>query len=416
MANRQFHFVYTHFENGEPYPNGVYDPSIPKRELPDKSPSIATNLYGYSYQTDELEILDHSIEEIIEDEETIYYFPLAHYLPFVNFYFSQDVIDVIEQKSNIIILYYYPIEAYIKGEQFDKIKEILSQFNISKHRKFYITADQGIKNYEFLNHFPFHFIFFDLWQFDSRNQAMGGRLPKLKPKKAILNKQRNKHFLCLNAKDRNHRKYTYWYLHLNDILKKTHVSYIARGGLNSPRDGLEFCQSIKEKREYQKFFKDFTPKVLDVPTEEVDKQDRQVDLYYVKDSYINIVTETWFEDTHPFYRFITEKTWKPILWCQPFIIVGNSGSLRTLRKRGFFTFPEIFDESYDEIGDDHERMRRVMSEIKRLSEKPIDEIHQMYVDVYPKLKYNFNRMWNYDYTSEFLDTFGTIEVIYGQAK
>lgn len=54
---------------------------------------------------------------------------------------------------------------------------------------------------------------------------------------------------------------------------------------------------------------------------------------------------------------LTEKTYKPILMCKPFIIYGASGNLDILRKEGFKTFDPIIDESYDRV-EDHPIIKR----------------------------------------------------------
>ena len=43
---------------------------------------------------------------------------------------------------------------------------------------------------------------------------------------------------------------------------------------------------------------------------------------------------------------ITEKTYKPIAFMQPFILVAAAGSLRHVQDMGFKTFNEFWDESY----------------------------------------------------------------------
>ncbi len=47
--------------------------------------------------------------------------------------------------------------------------------------------------------------------------------------------------------------------------------------------------------------------------------------------------------------FLTEKTYKPISMEHPFIIMGAKGSLKMLQDQGFKTFPELWDESYDDL-------------------------------------------------------------------
>jgi hypothetical protein len=56
---------------------------------------------------------------------------------------------------------------------------------------------------------------------------------------------------------------------------------------------------------------------------------------------------------------ISEKSFKPMAFYHPFIAYGSEGTLRYLHREGFETFPELFDESYDDILDDQERFTAV---------------------------------------------------------
>ena len=58
----------------------------------------------------------------------------------------------------------------------------------------------------------------------------------------------------------------------------------------------------------------------------------------------------------------------------PFILVSAPNSLAALRQRGYKTFPEFIDESYDQIEDANERMNAIANEIKRLCELPESEL------------------------------------------
>lgn len=66
-------------------------------------------------------------------------------------------------------------------------------------------------------------------------------------------------------------------------------------------------------------------------------------------SLVYIVGETVFYGEK---KHLTEKTFKPIVLKQPFIIASCKGSLQYLKKYGFETFSSIWDESYDEANDD----------------------------------------------------------------
>ena len=94
---------------------------------------------------------------------------------------------------------------------------------------------------------------------------------------------------------------------------------------------------------------------------------------------------------NPFFKNnpckVTEKIYKAISF-HPFIIVGGCGILKYLRSLGFKTFPEMFDESYDEIENDFERMTFVLSELKRLCEMSNKELHKLYIKCLPAIKHN----------------------------
>jgi hypothetical protein len=74
-------------------------------------------------------------------------------------------------------------------------------------------------------------------------------------------------------------------------------------------------------------------------------------------SWISVVTETYVDGDQ---LLIGEKVFKP-MWCHsPFIIWGSAGSLAALRRQGFRTFGDCWDESYDTIADPRARMAAIV--------------------------------------------------------
>lgn len=72
-------------------------------------------------------------------------------------------------------------------------------------------------------------------------------------------------------------------------------------------------------------------------------------------SFCHIVTETVYQSDR---IHLTEKTFKPIVLQQPFILVAPRGSLKYLKSYGFKTFQDIWDEDYDDLPDD-QRIHRI---------------------------------------------------------
>ena len=97
-------------------------------------------------------------------------------------------------------------------------------------------------------------------------------------------------------------------------------------------------------------------------------------------SYMSIVTESiFFQTSHGHEEkefatgYLSEKIWKPIGHCQPFILLGPAKSLEYIRSLGFKTFDGFIDESYDTEVKDSNRMYKVIHEIMKFHNKPKDE-------------------------------------------
>ena len=79
------------------------------------------------------------------------------------------------------------------------------------------------------------------------------------------------------------------------------------------------------------------------------------------DTSFSLVTETIFD--YP-YTFRTEKIWKPMIMCHPFVVAANRGYYRDLHNAGFETFGDLIDESFDQIDDPTDRANRVVAVVK----------------------------------------------------
>jgi hypothetical protein len=76
------------------------------------------------------------------------------------------------------------------------------------------------------------------------------------------------------------------------------------------------------------------------------------------DTYFSVVTETIFD--YP-YTFRTEKIWKPMIMCHPFVVAANSGYYRDLHRAGFRTFGHLIDEQFDSIQNAQDRADRIVA-------------------------------------------------------
>lgn len=93
-------------------------------------------------------------------------------------------------------------------------------------------------------------------------------------------------------------------------------------------------------------------------------QSNRLDLFDESaESLLYLVTETVATGCR---QHLTEKTFKPICLQMPFIIVGTAGSLHYLRRYGFKTFSDLWDESYDLEIDDILRIEKISTLLKDL--------------------------------------------------
>jgi hypothetical protein len=94
----------------------------------------------------------------------------------------------------------------------------------------------------------------------------------------------------------------------------------------------------------------------------------------------HVVTETVYDDNR---IHITEKTFKPIVMKQPFLIVGNRGALKYLRNYGFRTFGDLWDEGYDDLDHEHRigAVADICQDITSWSQSRLQQAQQEIADI-----------------------------------
>ena len=106
-------------------------------------------------------------------------------------------------------------------------------------------------------------------------------------------------------------------------------------------------------------------------------------------SYFNIICESHENVRDEVTTFLTEKTFKPIMWYQPFIMVGQPYSIATLKKDGYDVFEDIIDHSYDTVSPLAKRIEMVQHEIIRLCSISKEEWSEILNNNFLRLHNNF---------------------------
>lgn len=104
---------------------------------------------------------------------------------------------------------------------------------------------------------------------------------------------------------------------------------------------------------------------------------------------LDIVTETAFNYPH---TYVSEKVFKSMSMKRMFIYAGPPKTLEFLKGYGFKTFPEIINEDYDNELDYHKRFELVKQEIINFTNRPINEVKQIILDLTPTLEHNYNNL------------------------
>lgn len=101
--------------------------------------------------------------------------------------------------------------------------------------------------------------------------------------------------------------------------------------------------------------------------------------------FIEIVSCTYFTG-NTFY--IDEKIWRPIAMKTPFIVQGSQNFINNLKKLGFQTFSKYWDEGYSEDPSEYQPLA-IIEILKKLQQKTLVEIEEMYSDMQETLDHNF---------------------------
>jgi len=170
---------------------------------------------------------------------------------------------------------------------------------------------------------------------------------------------KEKPFLFLNGKDVGHRRYILSYLYKNDIIKNCIWSYIE----NQAND-LWYDNALGFTDKHIAFSHLADSIIPHRPFDNTNLvRNLNQDIY--KKTYCSIVGETCFQHyrTQTIPLMLTEKTYSACANLHMFIIAGAVGSLSLLKRQGFETFGDIWDESYDEIDNTQQRLEAICKTI-----------------------------------------------------
>ena len=202
-------------------------------------------------------------------------------------------------------------------------------------------------------------------------------------------------FNSLNRNIRTHRTEHLYYLVKNEL----HSKGIVSGQLPANYDINPIFNKIT-LNQLKEVLEPVSPLSADGPWYDLDPDTDSTAIFnhtLYKNSLLSVVTESAYYHQG---MFITEKVFKPIVDGHPFMVLGQPGILKELRKMGYQTDFHGIDQSYDEIVDPIARFNCFHLSLKKWIGLSREEKIAAILKSKNAIEHNFNFYKTKDYTKE----------------
>ena len=207
-------------------------------------------------------------------------------------------------------------------------------------------------------------------EFTIRVQSNLLRIPNRKYPKTY-----NKKFINFNRRWRPHRPIFVGLLYIKNLIDSGYISLTEVEGF-SWNNLWENIVALTTGSDIRLLLEKYKKEITSLSNLYIDKTSLEkpcariepnTDMYY-NDTYFSIVSETFFYYSNELEdgMVLTEKTFKPMLYQHPFILIGLPNSLKLLKELGYKTFSPFINEDYDNELDNNKRMLMIISEVERL--------------------------------------------------
>jgi hypothetical protein len=197
---------------------------------------------------------------------------------------------------------------------------------------------------------------------------------------------------CLNNTNWEHRKLTYLELSKRDYFDQLVLTYRHKPtvpGISELLLSDDEQQQLLSLPQQKSFIDSDTTIGIDLTINHPAYQN----------TYVNLVTETVTDVNKP---MLSEKTFKPIIAGQFFVLIAPPGAIEFLRNIGIDTFDDIIDHNYDSIIDTRERILAVIKQVDHLMDQDLGDIYNQNKH---RLKHNSEYFKSEEFRKQFLLTF-----------
>ena len=359
---KPFQFVYDHYVNDRPHPN-----LVPPQDL--------SNGYGHLWQCPPF-VVPGRLEYYFENHSypCEYYrpnnFPAGSFYPVAIgwFDFDTDYIGLIPRhiqqhcaEGGLKILFYYH-EGDDPIKQKAAIDQQCNAHNLPVSCYQFITGNTVADDIDNFVYFPDHELFY--WKANHWHDAV-----------QYHEFDRPYSFTALSRGHKWWRATVMTHMKQSGILDHAQWSYNLVDMQDRFEDNPIEIDSIGMRQPVADFLAHAPYTCDQFDSDSHNRHNTQVNTHY-RDSYINIVLETFFSADGGRGTFITEKVFKPIKHAQPFVLLAPPGSLQLLRDLGYYTFDQEIDPSYDLIENNTLRWKKIHTLLEELCRQDLKKLYQ----------------------------------------
>lgn len=319
--------------------------------------------------------------------------------------FDDRLIECVKQ-NRAKIVFFYATEAHwgVEKFHFEWMERLSSKYELNKEQLIFVTANLKVcENYkrDKFTIIPYNFFLINL-DFIPLNKSNKHDIQQYENNylKYIENNKINKknnHILCFNGIARLNRLLAFATLQTNKKLQNNCVTSLRKTETLNADDFYNQVLGNTSDIDILNFYKNYNSLKDFV-------YDKSVWGHTITwgatlnesahmGSFVNLVTETLWDDKSV---FITEKTYKPIYMCQPFIIFGNPHSLKIIKQYGFKTFDKWWDESYDDELELNIRLEKITKVLEEIASWNMDKCKQITIEMEEIFIHNFNKLLGID--------------------
>ncbi len=372
----------------------------------------------------------YSVDELIERNEIFIYpifikglFDIKNLSNEKYFIIEDRIIQKIKEDKCKIVLFYLLEGDFADKEHFDGINLFVKKYNLRNNDVVFVNnnllLDEISKTNGFEQNFSiinYNYFLTNPWfikeDFLDLENDLNFKLDLGRKINYVCGYEKEKKFLVLNRRPRPHRVVLFTEIMKDENLKNNSV--ISMGGVNidNPESDIDLwgANDLKStmlvwENKYTKLIDDdykydkssgieFLKSYDNTKNHFIDANPNYNLAFNINETlqtntFVNIITETLFSNDT---IFLSEKIFKPIFTCQPFIVLGNPYTLRELKNLGFKTFDNFWDESYDEELNFSKRLEKILDILHLINEKSNEELLQLTRSMSDILRHNYENL------------------------